>query len=430
MCETNQEETLKTEHLVSALNRYGASDVLSLLVRFSDRDWAVRQLLIRFPSIVSISHFMFNKPLFKINGLSSKEFFNTNCPIRVMEKKGQNQKGEIGEKASTQKKRNRKRSQKSLTEGRKELPEKAGDKMDDPPDRAGDVMGEITDDMKLDLGFSLLDRGEFQAGFILFSSLPWNSNAEAKCGGMGRALTEMGRYDEAKRILEYGLKKFPQSYALWTDMGILFDGLEEYSETLKCFEVALTITRGENPGCLYNKALILIKLGSCRDAMSIIDHLTERYPEEPKYLAEGGCCLREMGYAKESLQYFQKAMELYERFPSVDAGVSIYTGLCSSYLDLGMKKEAMQIALEGLTKFPDEDPILYHNVGATFYEMGWVGEAKDVLQKGVEKFPNDLELRQFLNDLEQDFDDPDGDIKPLLGLLLLILLRKKSKKKP
>ena len=52
MCDTNQEETLKVEHLVMALNRYGAADVLDLLVRFSTHDWAVKQLLIRFPSIV------------------------------------------------------------------------------------------------------------------------------------------------------------------------------------------------------------------------------------------------------------------------------------------------------------------------------------------------------------------------------------------
>jgi len=54
-------------------------------------------------------------------------------------------------------------------------------------------------------------------------------------------------------------------------------------------------------------------------------------------------------------------MKLYDKFPTVDAGVSFYTGLCCAYWELGMKEDAMEIATEGLRRFPDEDPILYHN---------------------------------------------------------------------
>jgi tetratricopeptide (TPR) repeat protein len=88
-----------------------------------------------------------------------------------------------------------------------------------------------------------------------------------------------------------------------------------------------------------------------------------------------------------------------------------------------MKKEAMEIALEGLKKFPDEDPYLYQNAGAAFFEMGWHNEAMEILKKGVEKFPEDEELKKVLKDLEGDMDDPDdGDKPPLLGVLLLIAL--------
>jgi tetratricopeptide (TPR) repeat protein len=232
----------------------------------------------------------------------------------------------------------------------------------------------------------------------------------------------MGRYDKAKNILDIGLREFPKSYSLWTDMGILYDELGDYPHALKYFEVALKITRGENPGCLYNKAVILIKLHEYGNAMSIIDYLIERYPEEPKYLAQGGCCLREMGYPQEAIKYLQKAMGLFKKSPTVDVGVTIFSGLCSAYLDLGLKKESMEIALEGLTKFPDSDPVLYHNLATCFYELGWTAESRRLLEIGVEKFPNDLELKQFLNDVEQELDDPDGDVKPFLGLLMFVAL--------
>jgi hypothetical protein len=96
-----------------------------------------------------------------------------------------------------------------------------------------------------------------------------------------------------------------------------------------------------------------------------------------------------------------------------------------------MKREAMEIALEGVKKFPDDDPALYQNVAATFFEMGWRKEVIEVLKKGIEKFPDDEDLKNFLKDVEDDMDDPDkGDKPPILGLLLLMaLIHKKWRKK-
>ena len=163
----------------------------------------------------------------------------------------------------------------------------------------------------------------------------------------------------------------------------------------------------------------------CRSSMNLLKDI----PDDPKHLAERGSCALEMGYPQEALQYYQKAMEVWKRSPTIYEGICVYSGLCSSYMELGMKTEAMEIALEGLKKFPDEDPVLYHNVGATFYEMGWRNECIEILRKGAKKFPEDEELKEFLKDVEDDMDDPDGGEKPpLLGLLLLMgLIRKKLK---
>jgi tetratricopeptide (TPR) repeat protein len=289
---------------------------------------------------------------------------------------------------------------------------------------------DLVNEIKLDLGWALLQRGEYEKGLAVYLSVLGKQYQERKYNGVGTALTEMGHYDEARNILTKGLVKFPRSSALWTDMGILYDHLGDYSQALRCFETAVRFTSEKNPGPLYNQALIMVKMGAYRDAASIIECLIEKYPEDPKYLAERGYCSLEMGYPQEALEYLQKAIGLFERFPSVDAGVSIYTGFCCAYMGLGMKKEAMEIALEGLTKFQDEDPILYHNAGATFYEMGWTEEARKVLQKGIEKFPDDEELKKFLNDVDEDLDDPDSHMKPrLLGLLLLALFHRRLKNK-
>jgi tetratricopeptide (TPR) repeat protein len=291
---------------------------------------------------------------------------------------------------------------------------------------------EYVDDLKMDLAWALLDCGKHEEGLALYLSVSGKHYyRERKYSGIGRALTEMKHYDEARRILEKGLKEFPESCALWTCLGILLDILGDHFEALKCFEAAIEVDSKKSSGPLYNKALALMGLGSYTDAASIIDRLIEEYPEEPKYLADRGNCALETGYPREALQYFEKAMAFFTGSPDPHTGVSIYTGFCSSYLELGMKREAMEISLEGLKRFPDQDPALYHNAGGAFYEMGWRRECLEILKKGVEKFPNDKELKQFLKEVEDDIDDPDkGDKPPLLGFLLLMaLIHKRWRKK-
>jgi tetratricopeptide (TPR) repeat protein len=290
---------------------------------------------------------------------------------------------------------------------------------------------EYIDSLKVDLGWALLDCKEYEKGLALISSVSWTTHGEMKCNGMARALTEMGHYDEAMGLLKRGLRMYPHSYALWTAMGALYEDLGDNFESLRCIETAVQFAPEDDSTGLYNKALALMRIGCYGDAVSILEGLVERYPEDPKYLSDRGVCALDMGYPQEALQYYQKAMEIWQRNPSVYTGICIYAGLCSTYMELGMKREGMEIALEGLNKFPDEDPVLYQNVGATFWEMGWRQETIEVLKKGMEKFPDDEELKKFLKDAEDDTDDPGGGVKPpVLGLMLLIaILQKRLRKK-
>ncbi len=287
-------------------------------------------------------------------------------------------------------------------------------------------------ELKIDLGWKLMDRREYEKGLLLYRSLPWGTYGEIKCNGIARALTEMGDYDEARRVLDVGLRRYPDSYPLWVAMGALCETVGDYFEALKCLDVALEYAFfDEDSAALYNKALVLMRIGCYEEAQEIIEELIERYPEDPKYLIQRGFLALKRGYPEEALRYYQEAMEIWKEDPNLNDGIEIYSGLCSVYMELGMKKEAMEVALEGLKRFPDEDPVLYHNVGVVFFEMGWRKEAIEVLKEGITKFPEDEEMRIFLKEIEDDLDDPDrGDKPPILGVLLLMaLIHKRCKKK-
>ena len=137
----------------------------------------------------------------------------------------------------------------------------------------------------------------------------------------------MRHFDEARRMIEKGLREFPESCALWTCLGNLNGILGDHFEALICFEAAIKRDSERSSGTLYNKALALMGMGSHADAVSIIDHLIEEYPEEPLYLAERGNCALETGYPLEALQYYRKAMTLFSESLEMHTGVSIFAGM-------------------------------------------------------------------------------------------------------
>jgi tetratricopeptide (TPR) repeat protein len=279
------------------------------------------------------------------------------------------------------------------------------------------------DDLRMDLGWALMDCGRNEEGLAMYNSLSWKEHGEAKCNGICRALVGLGRHDEAARLLEAGLRRYPDSYMLWVAKGAFYTSLEDACESMKCFDRAILLAPKGSWEPLYNKVICLQKLGAFEEAVPILEALIEKYPGDPRFLSERGYCAMEMGYPQEALQYYRSAMESWPKDSDVYIGVNIYAGLCVAYTELGLKKAAMEIAMEGLKRFPDEDPMLYQNVGATFWELGWKEETREVLKKGIEKFPEDEELKKVFEDVDDDMDDPDNGVKPpLLGLMLLTAL--------
>ena len=63
-------ETLEkaSKELYKALNTFGPSETLKLLLEFSRDDLIVRELLTMYPSVVSLGDFLFGKPTVQLDG--------------------------------------------------------------------------------------------------------------------------------------------------------------------------------------------------------------------------------------------------------------------------------------------------------------------------------------------------------------------------
>jgi tetratricopeptide (TPR) repeat protein len=271
----------------------------------------------------------------------------------------------------------------------------------------------------MDLGWKLLDYGEHKQGLAFFMSVSREADKERKIYGVSRALTDMGYYDEALKLLMNGLRKFEKSCNLWTGYGIVNNLLGNGIQALRCFEAAIEFGPRETPELFYNKALALVNLRRYTEAVSILDQLIEHYPGQPMYLAERGECSLNTGYPYEALMYYQKALDLLDKNPEVEAGLCIYAGLSATYIELGMRKEAMEIALEGISRYPDKEPCLYYNLASALMAMGHKEEAREVLRSGIKRFPESENLKMLLGDLD-DMDDPHDGRSAIIGILFLV----------
>ncbi len=271
--------------------------------------------------------------------------------------------------------------------------------------------------LKEEMAWTLYALGEYKKGLALYKSLP---SGESKFNGMIKAYIEMQYYDDARKLIEKGLGRYPESYALWIARGVLNQRLGYALESLKCFQFAQEYAPPDQLEALFDIASALSELGYHGEALRIYKRLIKREPNEPMYLNALGSCLLEMKYPKEALKYYKRAYLTGKLSPG------IFEGLYCSYSSMGLKKEALEVALEGIKEFPDEEPSLYAMAGEAYQELGWRDESIGILNEGLKKFPNDKELEEMLEETDGDSDDPDKAGKqPLLGVLLLTLLMQK-----
>lgn len=273
------------------------------------------------------------------------------------------------------------------------------------------------DDLKQRIGWLLMDCGEYKKGLEIYKSLSWRTHGEDKYNGLCRAFIEMEDYSEATRLIVKGLDRFPESSCLLVAAGLLNKRLGHNYEALKYFEYALLLDP-ENMPALYDKALALNELGCYEEAAEILRPLVEDCPDDPEYLIEMGYCILSQGYPEEAAQYYKNAYETGCLYPG------IYAGLYCSYMDLGLQEEALEMAEEGLREFPDVSG-MYENLAECYCDKGWIDEARDLLHEGIKKFPYDERLRELLEEIEDEDDDPDN-MGPLPLLIALIIQQVRS----
>lgn len=269
-------------------------------------------------------------------------------------------------------------------------------------------------DLAAKLAWELIECDRYEESYVLARTLSWRTNAKDRYLSEGTSLTHLKRCGEAKALLEEGVREYPEFVPLLVSLGNCYMRLAEHSKALECQERALRLDP-RNPKILFNKAADLYNLGFYEDSREILLKMLRKRPRDPWCHSLAGHCYNQIGYPEDARKHFLKSIECGYRF--ADA----YAGLYRSYYDQGMRSDGISAAINGIQKYPDQDSEIYRDLAFAYYEMGWMKEACDVIRKGIEIFPDDAELKEWLENFENDMNDPDqGDEieKPKILLVL------------
>lgn len=207
-------------------------------------------------------------------------------------------------------------------------------------------------------------------------------------------------------------------------MGNVYHESGDYSISLKYFEQALAFDPG-NKLILFSKANALYGLSLYENALPVYKNLAEQYLDESLFSTQVGYCHLQMGYPEDASGHFKSLIN------KGCAGSDDYNGLFCAYYDMGLLDDAIEIAKEGIRKFPEDDPTLYCNTGVAYFEQGRLNDARDIVSEGIKIFPDDEGLKELLKAIEDAIDNPDDDDKkpPIKGILVIASLIKKIRDK-
>ncbi len=104
-------------------------------------------------------------------------------------------------------------------------------------------------------------------------------------------------------------------------------------------------------------------------------------------------------------------------------------GLFWTYFECGIIGDAIETVRDGIRMFPADDSVLYHDLANAYHEKEWFNEARETANEGLKMFPDDQDLKDLLDLINQDDNDPDDDKKPPLKALLGFMLLKEALKK-
>lgn len=206
----------------------------------------------------------------------------------------------------------------------------------------------------------------------------------------GNVLLRLGYLEEAQRLFEDLVEKFPLFPGGYTGTARLAQTQQDWEEALQRWNLCLQRfpLSEENPSWLFDKGRVLLRLGQSKEAIELYEELLHAYPQLP----EGRIGL---ALAAQVTQDFQGALRHWEQctaqFPETLRPDHKYTQ-ASLFLKLGLFKEAEEI-YRYLADHHPGDPLGFIGLARLAFLNGDIAESDAYWEQIFERFGNNPRLR-------------------------------------
>ena len=249
-----------------------------------------------------------------------------------------------------------------------------------------------------------------------------------------RSMFKDGQWDEGKKLLDMGMKSFPETSVLNELMGIYYESKKDYDKArffliksinfdnsnLQSKQMLIKVeeeTKNYSSAICYVNELLEVnpywkdlwlkkinlfrQQGNILEADRLLKRLYQIYPND-KALKKIYLDRMEEVFEKEKKQSdLVKAVEQLKSMLEVDqTNVSYYNELCNLLIQQGEKDEALAVANRGIFKFQNDIQLVRKKVGI-LSEQHRYSEAIAFLKEYSKKHANG-ELTQLENDLEEE----------------------------
>lgn len=205
------------------------------------------------------------------------------------------------------------------------------------------------------------------------------------------ALFNHGRYEEAERLAQRMTERFPEHWAGWKMLGVLFNQRGESENALSPMRRAVALAPGDAESH-NNLGIILQKLDRLADAENSYRQALQINPDYVHALGNLGSAQQALGRLDEAIASYKRALELAPEY------VKARSNLGSAYQDIGRLEDAVSCYLRVLEIDPRYVDALY-NLGIAFHVLGKQDEAEAAFQYLLGIDPNHAETQYRLGNV-------------------------------
>lgn len=239
------------------------------------------------------------------------------------------------------------------------------------------------------------------------------------------AYIDVKAYDEARGELQSIEKKEPALPRIWTDMGVLYEGMGSHDVAKSCFQKAISLDKDyarpyEGLGSVLWKEGNLEKAGQCFEiATRISPRNSKRQFMKAKLLLERGDLVAAQAAVYRALEGKDslggrnaEAAEFFLSNGHPDMAEKEYTLALEKspqnlkyYNRLGIAfrrqkkwKEALEVYKKAL-KFSPRNTVIFYNMARSLVEEGKIGQAESAIRQALAIEPHFKEAQEFLQKL-------------------------------